>query len=36
VDQRLDEREIAGLQHLNGAVHCAQFALPNHLRALLA
>lgn len=36
VEQRLDEREIAGLQHLNGAVHCAQFALPNHLRALLA
>lgn len=36
VDQRLSARGIAGLQHLNGAVHCAQFALPNHLRALLA
>ena len=36
VDQRLNERKLAGLQHLNGAVHCAQFALPNHLRALLA
>ncbi|MDX9886973.1 polyamine aminopropyltransferase [Thauera sp.] len=36
VDQRLGARGIAGLQHLNGAVHGAQFALPNHLRALLA
>ena len=36
VDRRLLERGIAGLQHLNGAVHSAQFALPNHLRALLA
>jgi spermidine synthase len=36
VDQRLSARGIAGLQHLNGAVHCAQFALPNHLRTLLA
>ena len=36
VDQRLSARGIAGLQHLNGAVHSAQFALPNHLRALLA
>ncbi len=36
VDQRLNARGIAGLQHLNGAVHGAQFALPNHLRALLA
>lgn len=36
VDERLSARGIAGLQHLNGAVHCAQFALPNHLRALLA
>lgn len=36
VDRRLVERGIEGLQHFNGAVHCAQFALPNHLRALLA
>ena len=36
VDRRLHARGIAGLQHLNGAVHCAQFALPNHLRSLLA
>ncbi len=36
VDQRLAECGIKALQHLNGAVHCAQFALPNHLRALLA
>lgn len=36
VDQRLRARAIVGLQHLNGAVHSAQFALPNHLRALLA
>ena len=36
VDRRLAERRIAGLQHYNGAVHCAQFALPNTLRALLA
>ncbi len=36
VDRRLVERRIERLQHFNGAVHCAQFALPNHLRALLA
>ncbi len=36
VDQRLSARGIVGLQHLNGATHSAQFALPNHLRALLA
>lgn len=36
VERRLAARGIAGLQHLNGAVHSAQFALPNHLRALLA
>lgn len=36
VDRRLGERGIAGLRHFNGAVHCAQFALPNHLRSLLA
>lgn len=36
VDARLEARGIATLQHLNGAVYCAQFALPNHLRALLA
>ena len=36
VDRRLAERRIGHLQHYNGAVHCAQFALPNHLRALLA
>jgi len=35
VDRRLAERRIGALQHYNGAVHCAQFALPNHLRALL-
>lgn len=36
IERRLAERRIARLQHYNGAVHCAQFALPNHLRALLA
>lgn len=36
VDRRLATRAIRELQHFNGAVHCAQFALPNHLRALLA
>ena len=35
VDHRLCERGIEGLQYLNGDVYCAQFALPNHLRALL-
>ena len=36
VDHRLSARAIVGLQHLNGPMHSAQFALPNHLRALLA
>lgn len=36
IDSRIAARGIARLQHYNGAVHCAQFALPNHLRALLA
>lgn len=36
IDRRLAERAIVKLQHYNGAVHHAQFALPNHLRTLLA
>ncbi|NLF53724.1 MAG: polyamine aminopropyltransferase [Thauera phenolivorans] len=36
VDLRLLRRGIGALQHYNGSVHCAQFALPNHLRTLLA
>ncbi len=36
VERRIAARGIGHLQHYNGAVHCAQFALPNHLRALLA
>lgn len=36
IDRRLAARGIARLQHLNAAVYRAQFALPNHLRALLA
>jgi len=36
VDRRLAQRRIGALQHYNGAVHCAQFALPNYLRTLLA
>jgi spermidine synthase len=36
IDRRLAERRIGELQHYNGAVHHAQFALPNHLRTLLA
>lgn len=36
IDSRIAARGITRLQHYNGAVHCAQFALPNHLRALLA
>ncbi|ENO85473.1 polyamine aminopropyltransferase [Thauera linaloolentis] len=36
IDRRIMERRIGELQHYNGAVHHAQFALPNHLRALLA
>lgn len=36
IDRRLKKRRIGELQHYNGAVHHAQFALPNHLRTLLA
>lgn len=36
IDRRLTERAIGDLQHYNGPVHHAQFALPNHLRTLLA
>jgi len=36
IDRRIATRRIGRLQHYNGAVHQAQFALPNHLRALLA
>ena len=36
VDRRVAQRQIGALQHYNGAVHCAQFALPNFLRTLLA
>lgn len=36
IDRRLLERRIERLQHYNGAVHHAQFALPNYLRTLLA
>ncbi|AVZ80481.1 polyamine aminopropyltransferase [Zoogloeaceae bacteirum Par-f-2] len=36
VDRRLAARRIDDLQHYNGAVHCAQFALPTYLRRLLA
>ncbi len=35
VDRRVAERGISDLQYYNGAVHCAQFALPNYLRHLL-
>lgn len=35
VDRRIVERGIGALQHYNGEVHRAQFALPNHLRSLL-
>lgn len=35
VDRRIAERALGGLQHYNGDVHCAQFALPNYLRELL-
>lgn len=35
VDRRILDRGIGELQHYNGEVHCAQFALPNHLRTLL-
>jgi len=36
VDRRLAARRIGDLQHYNGAGHCAHFALPTHLRRLLA
>lgn len=36
VNRRIAARQIGHLQHYNGAIHCAQFALPNHLRNLLA
>ena len=36
IERRIAERRIGGLRHYNGAVHRAQFALPNHLRTLLA
>lgn len=36
VERRLAERGIDALQYYNGAVHRAQFALPNYLRTLLA
>lgn len=35
IDARIARRAIGDLQHYNGAIHCAQFAQPNHLRALL-
>lgn len=35
VERRLTERGIDALQYYNGAIHQAQFALPNYLRALL-
>lgn len=35
VDRRIAERSLSALQHFNGDVHRAQFALPNHLRNLL-
>ncbi|MBI1907599.1 MAG: polyamine aminopropyltransferase, partial [Rhodocyclales bacterium] len=35
VDTRIAQRAIGDLQYYNGAIHCAQFAQPNHLRALL-
>lgn len=36
VDHRLTQRGIIDLQYYNGAMHMAQFALPNYLRKLLA
>lgn len=35
VERRIAGRAIGALQHYNGAVHGAQFALPGHLRRLL-
>lgn len=36
IDVALARRGIDGLRYYNGAVHAAQFALPNYLRSLLA
>lgn len=36
VDNRLAKHQIGALQYYNGAMHRAQFALPNYLRLLLA
>lgn len=36
VERRLAQHKIGALQYYNGAMHCAQFALPNYLRFLLA
>jgi spermidine synthase len=36
LEQRLNARGIGDLQYYNGAVHRAQFALPNYLRRMLA
>lgn len=36
IDARIASRGISRLRHYNGAVHRAQFALPNYLRELLA
>lgn len=35
VEHRIVRREIKGLQYYNGAIHMAQFVLPNYLRSLL-
>jgi spermidine synthase len=36
VESRLTTWDLTDLRYYNGAVHRAQFALPNFLRALLA
>ncbi len=36
IERRIAARKISLLQHYNGDIHCAQFALPNHLRTLLS
>lgn len=36
VERTLAARGIGGLRYYNGEIHCAQFALPNYLRDLLA
>jgi spermidine synthase len=36
VDRRIASRGVGDLQYYNGGVHCAMFALPNYVRALLA